>query len=82
MTYDASSMRLMGGVPGQQLFLYRSADAIGLVDDSGYFSKAIEEYNLGAGDIILAVTSASTAPALSALVATVSGGVASTTKLS
>lgn len=81
MTYDASSMRLMGGVPGQQLFLYRSADAIGSVDDPGYFTKAIGEYNLGTGDIILAVTGPDTAPALSALVAVVSGGAASTTKL-
>ena len=81
MTYDASTMRLMGGVPGQQLFLYRCADAVASVDDAGYFNNAIEEYNLSTGDIILTVTGFGTAPALSALVASVSAGVASVTPL-
>ncbi len=55
MAYDSSEMRLMGGVPGQQLFLYRSADAVASVGASGYFDQAVAEYNLGAGDVIIAV---------------------------
>lgn len=74
MSYDATTMRLMGGVPGQQLFLYRTADAIGSVDDPGYFNRAVEEYNLSTGDMILAVTSVDTSPALGGMVAMVSGG--------
>jgi hypothetical protein len=81
MSYDASTLRLMGGVPGQQLFLYRSADAVGTIDDPGYFNKALADYNLSAGDILLCVSSADTSPALCALVVTVSSGTASTTKL-
>ena len=81
MTYDSSTMRLMGGVPGQQLFLYRTADAVGSVDDSGYFDNAVDEYNLSSGDIILAVTSFGGSVALSPLVASVSGGVASVSAL-
>lgn len=81
MSYDASFMRLMGGVPGQQLFLYRSADAIGTVDDAGYFDTAVDEYNLATGDMILAVTSFGGTQALSALVVGVSAGQASVTLL-
>jgi len=81
VSYDASTMRLMGGVPGQQLFLYRTADAIGTVDDAGYFNSAVDEYNLSTGDLILAVTSFGGSQALSALVAGVSAGQASVTLL-
>ncbi|MDP3426253.1 MAG: hypothetical protein Q8S17_02585 [Humidesulfovibrio sp.] len=81
MSYDASFMRLMGGVPGQQLFLYRTADAIADVDDSGYFDTAVDEYNLSSGDLILAVTGFGGVQALSALVVGVSGGQASVTLL-
>lgn len=81
MSYDSSLMRLMGGVPGQQLFLYRTSDAIGTVDDTGYFNSAVDEYNLSSGDIILAVTSFGGAQALGALVAGVSAGQASVTAL-
>ncbi len=81
MSYDASCMRLMGGVPGQQLFLYRTPDAIGAIDDTGYFDSAVDEYNLSSGDIILAVTSFGGVQALSALVAGVSNGQASVTAL-
>lgn len=81
MSYDASTMRLMGGVPGQQLFLYRTADAIGSVDDAGYFDDAIAEYNLSTGDLILAVTSFGGTQALSALVADVTDAQASVTLL-
>ncbi|MBI5518988.1 MAG: hypothetical protein HY916_02890 [Desulfovibrio sp.] len=82
MSYDSSTMRLMGGVPGQQLFLYRTADAISAVSASGYFNKAMAEYNLASGDIILAVTGFGSLSVLDALVATVGGGAASTSLLS
>lgn len=82
MSFDSSTMRLMGGVPGQQLFLYRTADAIGTVSGGGYFTPAVEEYNLTSGDIILAVTGFGGASVLDALVATVSGASASTGLLS
>jgi hypothetical protein len=74
-------MRLMGGVPGQQLFLYRSPDALGAIDDAGYFNSAVDEYNLSSGDIILAVTGFGGTQALSALVAGVNAGQASVTAL-
>jgi hypothetical protein len=82
MAYSKDTMRLMGGVPGQQLFLYRTADAIGDVDDSGYFDEAVEEYNLSTGDVILAVTGYGTTCVLDALVVTVSGTTATTALLS
>jgi hypothetical protein len=82
VSYDASTMRLMGGVPGQQLFLYRTPDAIGTVDDNGYFNSAVEEYNLSSGDMILAVTSFGGAQALDALVVGVAAGQASVALLS
>jgi hypothetical protein len=81
VSYDASTMRLMGGVPGQQLFLYRTPDAIGTVDDAGYFDSAVDEYNLSTGDMILAVTSFGAVQALSALVVGVAAGQASATLL-
>ncbi len=81
MSYDASTMRLMGGVPGQQLFLYRTADAIGAVDNAGYFDSAVDEYNLSTGDMVLAVTSFGGVQALSALVVGVAAGQASVTLL-
>jgi len=71
MSYDASKMRLMGGVPGQQLFLYRTPDAIGSVDDPGYFNNAVAEYNLSTGDMILTVTSTDASPVFDGLVATI-----------
>jgi hypothetical protein len=82
MSFDSSTMRLMGGVPGQQLFLYRTADAIGTVSAAGYFTPAVEEYNLSGGDIILAVTGFGALAVLDALVASVSGGAATTGLLS
>lgn len=81
MSYDSKTMRLMGGVPGQQLFLYRTADAIAAVDDAGYFDAAVDEYNLSSGDMILAVTSFGGASALDALVIDVAAGQASSTLL-
>jgi len=74
MAYDSTTMRLLGGVPGQQLFLYRTADAIGSVSAGGYFDPAVEEYNLTSGDIILAVTGFGALPVLDGLVANVSEG--------
>jgi len=82
MSFDSTTMRLMGGVPGQQLFLYRTADAVGTVSANGYFNNAVEEYNLSSGDIILLVTGFGTLSVLDALVASVSGGTATTGLLS
>ena len=81
MSYESSDLRLMGGVPGQQLFLYRTADAIGDVDDSGYFDDAVDQYNLSTGDIILCVTGFGSTNVLDGLVATVTDGVATTALL-
>ncbi|MDP2848348.1 MAG: hypothetical protein Q8O35_09160 [Humidesulfovibrio sp.] len=78
MTYDSTTMRLMGGVPGQQLFLYRTADAVAAVSASGYFNNAIAEYNLSSGDMILTVSGFGALPVLDGLVASVSGGNATT----
>lgn len=55
MSYSTSTMRLMGGVPGQQLFMYRTADLETVVDDSGYFDTAAVHYNLSTGDVIICV---------------------------
>lgn len=74
MGYKSEDMRLMGGVPGQQLFLYRSTDAIADVAASGYFNTATHEYNLETGDVIIACTGVAAAAAVDILVATNSGG--------
>lgn len=75
MSYDSKMMRLMGGVPGQQVFCYRSADAAGTVTTSGYFDQAVEDYNLSAGDLILAVLGADGAQAPALYTARVASGV-------
>ena len=82
MSYDATSLRLMGGVPGQQLFLYRTTDAISAVTTAGYFNAAIAEYNLSSGDMILTVTSTGTTPIFDGLVANLSGSTVSVGLLS
>ena len=75
MSYDSKMMRLMGGVPGQQVFCYRSADAAGTVLVPGYFDPAVEDYNLSAGDLILAVLGADGAQAPALYTARVASGV-------
>lgn len=55
MAYSASTMRRVDGVPGQALFMYRTADAETVVDDSGYFDSAVTDYNLSTGDVIICV---------------------------
>ncbi|MGE4265138.1 MAG: hypothetical protein AB7E46_11785 [Desulfovibrio sp.] len=82
MSFDSTTMRLLGGVPGQQLFLYRSADAAAEQGALGYFNNAIAEYNLSSGDIVLAVSGFGVLPVLDALVVSVSGGNASASPLS
>ncbi|MGE4553688.1 MAG: hypothetical protein AB7D57_11285 [Desulfovibrionaceae bacterium] len=82
MSYTSQNLRLIGGVPGQQLFLYRSADAVGTVGASGYFNQAVEHYNLSTGDIVLTVTGFGATCVLDALVVTVSSGTATTALLS
>lgn len=82
MAYDSSTMRLMGGVPGQQLFLYRTADAVATVTASGYFNSAVAEYNLATGDMILAVSGFGGTPVFDGLVASVSGSTVTSSLLS
>ena len=75
MAYESKEMRLMGGVPGQQLFLYRSTDEIATVATSGYFDDAVEEYNLDTGDIVIACTGTGYAEAIDLMVAANTDGV-------
>lgn len=74
MAYKSEDMRLMGGVPGQQLFLFRSTDDVADVTAPGYFDTAAEEYNLETGDVIIACTGVAAAAAVDLLVATNSSG--------
>jgi hypothetical protein len=77
MAYKSEDMRLMGGVPGQQLFLYRSEDAAADVKVAGYFDAAVDEYHLDTGDVVIACSGAAHAGAVELLVVAVDGGVAS-----
>jgi|GEM_PF-615967 len=77
--YISEDMRLMGGVPGQQLFIYRTEDAVAAVVASGYFDQAVEDYNLDTGDIIIACSGATKADAVDLLVATKTEGVVTVT---
>lgn len=81
MSYQTKDLRLMGGVPGQQIFLYRTDDAKATVAASGYFNDAVEEYNLSVGDIIHVVYAQATARKLTSfVVAAVTSGVATVTE--
>ena len=55
MAYSSSTMRRVDGIPGMQLFTYRTADAQSTAVASGYFDDAYDEYNLSTGDIIMLV---------------------------
>lgn len=72
--YNSEDMRLMGGVPGQQLFIYRTDDAVATVTAADYFNAAVEDYNLDTGDIIVACSGAAMAEAVDLLVATNTDG--------
>ncbi|WP_285907700.1 hypothetical protein [Pseudodesulfovibrio pelocollis] len=72
--YQSEDMRLMGGVPGQQLFVYRSVDDAVAVTAEGYFDQAAEDYNLDTGDIIIACSGPTRADAVTLLVATNTAG--------
>ncbi|MGE4291435.1 MAG: hypothetical protein AB7E32_04405 [Desulfovibrio sp.] len=76
MAYNSEDMRLMGGVPGQQLFLYRTEDDAATAQAESYFDKAVEQYNLTSGDIVLCVSGYGTSPVPSMLVTNVTAGVA------
>lgn len=69
MAYNSEDMRLMGGVPGQQLFLYRTTDAVATVTGFGYFNDAAIDYTLDTGDIIVACSGTDMAAAVDILVA-------------
>lgn len=77
MAYISEDMRLMGGVPGQQLFIYRTEDDAAEVVASGYFDDAVEDYNLDTGDIVIACTGESRAAAVDMMVATNADGAVS-----
>jgi len=81
MSFDSTTMRLMGGVPGQQLFLYQSADAKATVIASGYFNSAIGDYNMSTSDMILTVYGVGGTPGSQVLAVAVSAGVATTAVL-
>ncbi|WP_207263302.1 hypothetical protein [Desulfovibrio sp. Huiquan2017] len=74
MAYISEDMRLMGGVPGQQLFIYRSEDDAATVAEAGYFDQAAEDYNLETGDIVIACTGVNRAAAIDLMVAADTGG--------
>jgi len=75
--YMSEDMRLMGGVPGQQLFIYRTDDDIATLAGEGYFDDAVEDYNLDTGDIIVACSGPTRADAIDLLVATNTAGAVS-----
>ncbi|MCM0755471.1 hypothetical protein [Desulfovibrio aminophilus] len=77
MAYDGKQMRLMGGVPGQQLFLYGGADGATEMTAAGYFTPAVEDYNLSTGDLILCVGGKPAAPKPLVYAAKVADGAAS-----
>ncbi|BCS87332.1 hypothetical protein [Pseudodesulfovibrio sediminis] len=56
MAYNKENLRLVGGYPGDNLYIYSSDDAIATVITSDYFGDAENDYNLTAGDIIIAKT--------------------------
>lgn len=72
--YNSEDMRLMGGVPGQQLFIYRSDDDSLTIEAADYFNDAVEEYNLETGDIIIACSGPTMADAIDLLLATNTDG--------
>jgi len=78
MAYASEDMRLMGGVPGQQLFLYKTDDIEAEVIVSGYFDAAVEDYNLDTGDVIIAVCDQDGTQGVELLVATNTAGVVTT----
>ncbi|WP_285907661.1 hypothetical protein [Pseudodesulfovibrio pelocollis] len=61
MAYSKDNLRLVGGFTGNNLFTYETDDALATVVASGYFTPAEGEYNLNAGDIIIAKTGDNTA---------------------
>lgn len=79
MAYESGKMRLMGGVPGQQLFLYQSPDSAAQVAAPGYLDPAVEEYHLCDGDIVIAVTGAAGARVIGLYTAGITGSAVSLT---
>lgn len=75
MAYDKTKMRLIpGGVPGENLYLYKTTDLLSTVVASGYFNSAVTDYNLNTGDKIIASTGANGATLVDILVATNTSG--------
>lgn len=74
MAYNWEMMRRMDGIPGQQLFLYKSTDVAATIKASGYFNDAVKEFNLDTGDTIIATSGVNGAAAVDTLVATNTNG--------
>jgi hypothetical protein len=74
MAYNSEDMRLMGGVPGQQLFIYRTFDDFCDVRRMSYFNDAIDDYNMTTGDIILACAGRGRAENIGMLVVCIEDG--------
>tara|TARA_R100000458_G_C8278093_1_gene253921 strand:- start:6157 stop:6405 length:249 start_codon:yes stop_codon:yes gene_type:complete len=55
MALDASNLKKIAGAGNQNLFLYKSTDAIGTVVASGYFNDSTDD--LKQFDVIIAVCS-------------------------
>lgn len=79
MAYSAAKFRKIDGVPGQQFFTYTTADLASVFEASGYFDTAIVDMNLSTGDIIMVVSTASTATG-DVYVATNTAGTATVTQ--
>lgn len=69
MAYNWEMMRRMDGIPGQQLFLYKSTDVAATIKASGYFNDAVKDFNLSTGDVVIATSGAEGAAAVDTLVA-------------
>jgi hypothetical protein len=71
MAYDKTKLRLIpGGVPGENLYTYKTTDLLSVVVASGYFDDAVTDYNMATGDKIIASTGSVGAAAVDLLVAT------------
>jgi len=81
MAYSSSTMRRIDGVPGQQVFNYRTADLLSTVVASGYFDNAYDEYNVSTGDIVWVVYAFGGTQKLCGFVFTNTSGTVTTTKM-
>ncbi|XPV77044.1 MAG: hypothetical protein ACNI27_03750 [Desulfovibrio sp.] len=50
MSYGKDNMVLVGGVPGNAVYSYKSEDGLAEIMQDGYFDAAVKQYNLDSGD--------------------------------